>query len=128
MNIVRYVALYPAIAGFFSAITIIITWSINNQESDTGKGTGMAVLNLIGQCGPLVGTSIFPESDGPWYVRGMFICGGFMGVVGVLAAVLRAVLKRENGKIGRGGREEYAGIPLEEGGRRPEKKGFEFML
>lgn len=126
---IRYLALYPAAAGFFSAITIIITWTINNQESDSKKGTGMAILNIIGQIGPLVGTSIFPEVDGPWYVRGMGICAAFMLLVGILAAVLRIVLKRKNMKLQQQSSAEYAGIPLEEGGTATaERKPFEFML
>jgi MFS family permease len=128
-TIIRYLALYPAAAGFFAAITIIITWTLNNQESDSKKGTGMVVLNIIGQMGPLVGTSIFPDEDGPYYVRGMSICAGFMLLVGVLAAVLRSVLIRENKKSRNSGSGEYAGVPLEEGGSlRREKKRFEFIL
>lgn len=127
---IRYLALYPAAAGFFSAITIIITWTLNNQESDSRKGTGMAILNIIGQMGPLVGTSIFPKKDGPWYVKGMGICAAFMMLVGVLAAVLRVVLKRQNQKMREEkGSGEYAGIPLMEGdAARAERKTFEFML
>ncbi|KAI4623795.1 hypothetical protein J4E80_003607 [Alternaria sp. BMP 0032] len=113
-TMIRYIALYPAAAGFFSAITIIITWTLNNQESDSKKGTGMALLNIIGQMGPLVGTSIFPDDDGPYYVKGMSICAGFMLLVGILAAILSA---------------EYAGVPLDEGGSmRRERKKFTFML
>ena len=128
-TLVRYFALYPAIAGFFSSITVIITWTINNQESDSKKGTGMAILNIIGQFGPLVGTSIFPDEEGPWYVKGMAICAGFMMVVAVLAGVLRWVLIREN-KKDRQGKEGgvYSGIPLDEGGRAGDRKVFEFML
>ncbi|CAO2654911.1 Nn.00g116440.m01.CDS01 [Neocucurbitaria sp. VM-36] len=127
---IRYLALYPACAGFFSAITIIITWTINNQETDSKKGTGMAVLNLIGQLGPLVGTSIFPDEDGPWYVKGMSICAAFMLLVGVLAAILRWVLVRENQKLSENkGGGEYAGIPLEEGAiARSGKKKFQLIL
>jgi MFS family permease len=126
---IRYLALYPAAAGFFAAITIIITWTLNNQESDSKKGTGMAVLNIIGQMGPLVGTSIFPDEDGPYYVKGMSICAGFMLSVGVLAAVLRWVLIRENAKLRSSGSGDYAGVPLEEGGSmRRDKKRFEFIL
>lgn len=44
----RYLGVYPAASGFFSAVTILITWTINNQESDTKKGTGVAILNVIG--------------------------------------------------------------------------------
>jgi MFS family permease len=129
-TLVRYIALYPAIGGFFSAITIIITWTLNNQDTATKKGTGMAVMNVIGQLGPLVGTSIFPEEDGPWYVKGMCICAGFMLLVGVLAAVLRRILIRENKKAGAdAGAGEYAGLPLE-GGKvaRTRRTKFEFML
>ncbi|KAF3044488.1 hypothetical protein E8E11_003345 [Didymella keratinophila] len=128
-TIIRYLALYPAIFGFFSCITVIITWTINNQESDSNKGTGMAILNIIGQFGPLVGTSIFPAREGPWYVKGMAICAGFMFLVAMLAGVLRWVLVRENRKAqqdGSGGL--YAGIPLDEDGRTGERKVFEFML
>lgn len=127
---IRYLALYPAAAGFFSAITIIITWTINNQESDSKKGTGVAIMNVIGQMGPLVGTSIFPKEDGPWYVRGMAICAAFMLLVGVLAGVLRAVLKRQNRRlVEEKGGGEYAGIPLEEGGMaKEERKPFVYMI
>lgn len=87
-------------------------------------------MNIIGQVGPLVGTSIFPDDDGPWYFRGMTICAGFMLLVGVLAAVLRWVLIRENRKARgevRGG--EYAGVPLEDGEQaRVRNRKFEFML
>jgi MFS family permease len=128
--LVRYIALYPAVAGFFSAITIIITWTLNNQQTDSQKGTGMAVLNVIGQMGPLLGTTIFPEEDGPWYTKGMSICAGFMLLVGVLAAVLRWHLIRENKqKRNDSGGGEYAGIPLEEGETvHTRRKKFEFML
>lgn len=45
----RYWGVYPAASGFFSAVTLLITWTINNQESDTKKGTGVAILNIIGE-------------------------------------------------------------------------------
>jgi hypothetical protein len=103
---------------------------VNNQETDSKKGTGMAIMNVIGQCGPLVGTSIFPEEDGPWYVKGMTICAGFMLLVGVLAAILRWVLIRENKKARDGfSGGEYAGVPLEEGEAATiRRKRFEYML
>lgn len=129
-TMVRYFALYPAAAGFFSSITVIITWNINLQDTDSKKGTGMAVMNIIGQMGPLVGTSIFPEEDGPWYVKGMSICAAFMFLVGVLAVILRWVLVRENRKSSvRTRGVGYAGVPHEEGAQvRREKKRFEFIL
>lgn len=94
----RYAGVYPAAAGFFSAVTLLITWTLNNQESDSKKGTGLAVLNIIGQFGPLLGTRLYPDSDKPYYVRGMSVCAGFMLSVFFLSLVLRGILVRENSK------------------------------
>ncbi|EEH06804.1 conserved hypothetical protein [Histoplasma capsulatum G186AR] len=94
--LIRYIAIYPATAGFFSSITIIVTWTMDNQPAKEAKGTGMAILNIIGQCGPLVGTRLYPRADGPWYVRGMAVCALFMLLVAALALVLRVLLQREN--------------------------------
>ena len=126
----RYLALFPAISGFFSCITLVITWTLNNQPGDSGKGAGVAVLNLVGQFGPLVGAGLFPEAQGPAYVKGMAVCAGFMLAVAVLAGVLRGVLGRENARAKEGrGRGEYAGLAGgEEGGARRRGEGFDFML
>lgn len=59
----------------------------------------MAILNMIGQVGPLVGTSIFPDEDGPYFVKGMSVCVAFMLLVGIFAAFLTLVLMGENEKI-----------------------------
>lgn len=92
----RYLGLYPACMGFFSCVTLIITWTLNNQDSETKKGVGIAVLQFFGQCGPLLGTRLFPADDGPLYSTGMAVCAGFMGCVAVLAFGLRVVLIKEN--------------------------------
>ncbi|KAL9622607.1 MAG: hypothetical protein Q9160_003104 [Pyrenula sp. 1 TL-2023] len=92
----RYVLIFPVAVGLFSVVTLIITWTLNNQSSETGKGTGMAVLNLVGQCGPLIGVRAFPKSDEPGYVKGMGICALAMLAVVVFAASLGIVLKKRN--------------------------------
>ncbi|KFX94048.1 hypothetical protein V490_04545 [Pseudogymnoascus sp. VKM F-3557] len=92
----RYVAIYPAAIGFFSVITIVITWSINNQESESKQGAGFAMLQLVGQCGPLVGTRLYPDTDAPYYTRGMAGCAGAMVLVATLAVILRLYLSRKN--------------------------------
>jgi len=64
----------------------------------------MTILNLVGQCGPLLGTRLYPDADAPYYVRGMVVCSAAMGVVFVLALVLRRLLARENARTAREGR------------------------
>ena len=93
---IRYVGVYPASIGFFSAITIIITWTINNQQSDSGKGTGLAMLNYIGQLGPLVGVHLYPDSDQPYFVTGLSLCAAFTAAVALLAYGLRRYLISKN--------------------------------
>lgn len=104
---IRYVAVFGAAMGLFASVTLIITWTLNNQATSTGKGTGLTILNIVGQCGPFVGVHLFPESQGPLYVTGMAICAGFMAIgVAGLAGVLRWVLWRENRRNGFGGGRE----------------------
>ena len=104
----RYAGVYPAASGFFSAITLILAWTINNQHSDTKRGTSVAMLNLIGQLGPLLGTRLYPDSDAPYHVKGMAICSAFMLLVAVLAFILRSILAIENKKHSCGGCEATA--------------------
>ena len=126
----RYVGVYPASMGFFSAVTIIITWTINNQDSDSKKGTGVAMLNYIGQLGPLVGVHLYPDSDQPFYVKGMSICAVFMAAAAVLAFGLRRILiaqnrKRATEELTDSGEDE--GL-FEQNKRKSETKHFVFML
>ena len=125
--------MYPAASGFFSVVTIVITWTINNQQSDSGKGTGVAMLNYIGQLGPLVGVHLYPEEEGPYYVKGMAVCAGFMALVAVLAWGLRWLLVREIARMsGEAMGEEFEGEEEGEGlvgrKRRDGNRTFVFML
>ncbi len=123
----RYLGVYPAAMGFFPVVTIIITWTINNQDSDSKKGTGVAILNYIGQLGPLVGVHLYPDSDQPYYVKGMTICACFMAAVAVLAYALRRILDTKNGKMAV---EDFQAVGEDEGLVVPDqlRKQFKFML
>jgi len=110
----RYLGLYPACMGFFCCVTLVITWTLNNQDSETKKGAGIAILQFFGQCGPLLGTRLFPEDDGPLYTRGMGVCALFMAAVAILTWVLRQVLLRENRL-----RTKNAGLAMNEDVARP---------
>lgn len=93
---VRYFAVFLVAAGIYPAICNIPTWVLNNQGSDTKRGAGMAILQTIGQCGPLLGTRLYPAAEGPRYVKGMSVCAAFVFFYGILALVLRTYLDYEN--------------------------------
>ena len=103
----------------------------------------MAILNYIGQLGPLVGVHLYPEEQGPYYVRGMGACAGAMGGVAVGAGGLRWWLGRENrrrerrewqGEEGNEGEGEGEGLVVGEGDgrsrrrRRGREERFVYML
>lgn len=96
---VRYFGVFLAASGIFPTIANILPWTVNNQGSDTRRGVGIVLLNLIGQCGPLLGTNIFPKNEGPRYVKGMAICAAFTWFTGALAIGLRLLLIWENEKL-----------------------------
>ncbi|KAL8799751.1 MAG: hypothetical protein Q9182_005657 [Xanthomendoza sp. 2 TL-2023] len=71
----------------------------DNQGSDTRRGTGIALLNTIGQCGPLLGTNIFPSREGPRYTKGMWVSAAFTLLTAFLALGLRVLLVWENKRL-----------------------------
>ncbi|KAJ5585516.1 uncharacterized protein N7459_005316 [Penicillium hispanicum] len=96
---VRYFGVFLAACGVFPSIANILPWVLNNQGSDTRRGGGIILLNIIGQCGPFLGTNVFPDAEAPRYVRGMSICAAFMLFTTLLALSLRFLLVWENRQL-----------------------------
>ncbi|KIW05498.1 uncharacterized protein PV09_03381 [Verruconis gallopava] len=92
----RYAGVFLAAAGIFPSIANILPWTTNNQGSDTRRGAGIMILNLIGQCGPVLGTRLYPTNEGPYYVKGQSICAAFMFFTTILVIGLRTLLLWEN--------------------------------
>ncbi|KAF2402431.1 MFS transporter-like protein [Trichodelitschia bisporula] len=97
----RYTGVILAGCGVFPVIGNTLPWVLNNQGTDTRRGVGIVLLNLIGQCGPLLGTRLYPGKEGPFYVKGQSICAAFMFLDVLLAFLLRTLLKWENKKLDR---------------------------
>lgn len=60
----RYAAVWLAACGAFPALSLNVTWLLNNQGGDSKKGAGLAVVLMVGQCSSFVASSVFPKSDG----------------------------------------------------------------
>jgi len=97
----RYLGSFFAAAGVFPAIANILPWVSNNQGSDTRRGAGLVILNLVGQCGPLLGTRVYPTTGAPFYIEGQSVCAAFMFFTAFLALGLRMLLVWENKKLDR---------------------------
>ncbi|KAJ1031989.1 hypothetical protein NDA13_002365 [Ustilago tritici] len=66
----RYVGVWLIINGLFPFIPILYMWLMANQVSESKKGLGLIIFATIGQCGPLLGTHLFPAKEKPYYVKG----------------------------------------------------------
>ena len=77
----------------------MLTTHADIQGSDTRRGMGIAILNLVGQCGPLLGTNMFPSNQGPRYIKGFSVCAAFIFFNALIALTLRTILWRENKKL-----------------------------
>ncbi|KAI1755623.1 major facilitator superfamily domain-containing protein [Xylaria castorea] len=128
---IRYLAVYPAAVGFFSVVVLVLAWSVNNQPSEGRRGGGFALLQVVGQCGPLIGAQLYPDRDAPFFETGMWACAAAMFGVAVLALVLRAYLVWLNRKLDK---EEGEGEGVDEeiqrlvGSERKESMGFRYLL
>lgn len=91
-----YTGLMLAAGCIFAIISLVITWNGNNSETESGRGTGQAIMQGLGQCGPLLGTRLYPAEHGPEYIPGSLTCAACMVVVFGLVGVQRWRLKREN--------------------------------
>lgn len=95
----RYFATFLAAGGVFPSIANILPWVMNNQGNDTRRGGSTILLNLVGQCGPILGTRVYPSTDGPFYVKGQSVCAAFMFFTTILAFALRTLNAWENKKL-----------------------------
>lgn len=96
---VKYFALFLATGGVFPCVALTISWLNNNNASDSKRGAGFVIMQLVGQCGPLLGTRLFPASEGPHYKKGFYVCFSFLVLLACLALTLRTYLQVQNKKL-----------------------------
>lgn len=96
---VRYFSCFLVAAGVFPAVPLLLTWSGNCHGSNSKKGVGFVLLQVVGQCGPLLGTHLFPAKEGPRYQKGCLVCFAFLAFCAIVAMVLRTHLARLNKKL-----------------------------
>ncbi|KAI9666796.1 MAG: hypothetical protein M1831_001572 [Alyxoria varia] len=107
----RYTGVFLAVQ-IFVCVSLLVCWLSNLHASESGRTGGFIVMYTVGQCGPLVGSNIFPDSQAPYFRKGMWISTAFCLLVAVTAATLSAWLIKENKNTQR--REEEEGESADE--------------
>ncbi len=92
----RYFATFIVCAGVFPAVALTFTWVTDNQGSASKRGAGLAIFGMLGHCGPILGARLFPKSDGPSYLKGMWVCAGILLAAGAMAGALSLSLRWQN--------------------------------
>lgn len=94
----RYLGVFLAV-NIFCAVALLLAWTANLHATESGRAGGYTILATVGQCGPLLGTNIFPSSEAPLYRKGMWISFAFCLLVSALGGILSLILIRENRKM-----------------------------
>ncbi|KAF4618967.1 hypothetical protein D9613_010077 [Agrocybe pediades] len=97
-NGVRYFATFLITSGAYSSGGIIIAWFNHNLGSETKKATGIPLFMAIGQCGSVLGTHLFPKTEGPRYIKGFAVVAGFLVLSGICTLILSLLYAKENAR------------------------------
>ncbi|EKM58060.1 uncharacterized protein PHACADRAFT_252046 [Phanerochaete carnosa HHB-10118-sp] len=89
----RYFATFCITSGTYTVIGIVIAWFSHNLGSESKRATGIPLYMAIGQCGSILGSHLFPASEGPRYIKG-FAVSCALEFLGSLVAVVLAVSYR----------------------------------
>jgi MFS family permease len=92
---VRYFGIFLATI-IFTSVALTLSWVSNTHATDSKRAAGLAILATGGQCGPVLGTNIFPPNEAPFYRKGMWISCGACLIVFVLASLQSFLLWQEN--------------------------------
>ena len=95
---VRYFATFLSVQ-VFCCVALTLAWVANIASTESKRAGAYTMLAVIGQCGPLLGTNVFPSSDAPYYRKGMWISASFCLLITVLSVTLSLALIRENRKL-----------------------------
>ncbi|KIM46707.1 hypothetical protein M413DRAFT_440295 [Hebeloma cylindrosporum] len=90
-NRVRYFATFCITSGTYTTIGLTIAWFGHNLGSETKKATGIPMFMAIGQCGSILGSHLYPKTEGPRYVSLMFLAA-------LCCAILSISYRRENAR------------------------------
>lgn len=97
-TVARYIGVFLAVE-IFCCVALTLAWVSNIHATESKRGGGMTILATIGQCGPLLGTNVFPESEAPYYRKGMWISASFCLLVAACSVALSLILIWENKKM-----------------------------
>ncbi|PCH35272.1 MFS general substrate transporter [Wolfiporia cocos MD-104 SS10] len=93
---VRYFAVFCITGGTYTTIGVVIAWFAHNLGSETKKATGIPMYMAIGQCGSVLGSKLFPSTEGPRYIKGFSVSCALLFLASLVAIILTVSYRLEN--------------------------------
>ncbi|KAI0689936.1 MFS general substrate transporter [Cerioporus squamosus] len=95
-NHVRYFATFCITSGTYGMICTTLAWFAQNLGSETKRATAMPLFQAIGQCGSILGSHVYPLTEGPRYLKGFAIDCALDFLAALVALVLMVSYRAEN--------------------------------
>ncbi|KAJ5793781.1 hypothetical protein N7457_000380 [Penicillium paradoxum] len=111
---VRYFAIFAVTCGGFMAQPMLLGWLSNNLGGHYKQSIGSAMQIGIGNCGGLVASNVFYNSEAPLYPTGFGVSLGMVWICGVACMIFFGYLYRENRLREQGKRDHRYHWPREE--------------
>ncbi|KAL6230786.1 major facilitator superfamily domain-containing protein [Aspergillus navahoensis] len=112
----RYFALFAITGGGYLTQPILMGWLSNNVAGHYKQSIASAMQIGFGNCGGLVASNIFFDSEKPGFRTGFGVSLGMAWICGLSCAVFLAYLVRENRMRRQGKRDWRLGLEEEEKG------------
>ncbi|KAH7907417.1 major facilitator superfamily domain-containing protein [Hygrophoropsis aurantiaca] len=85
---VRYFATFCITSGTYTSIGLVIAWFTHNMGSETKRATSIPLTGVIGQCGAILGSHLYPLTEGPAYTKGFAVSCTLLLVAALCGLVL----------------------------------------
>ncbi|TDL18778.1 MFS general substrate transporter [Rickenella mellea] len=94
----RYFATFCITSGTYTTIGLVIAWYAHNLGSETKRATGIPMFMAIGQCGSILGSHIYPSTEGPKYIKGFAISCALELLACLMGLVLSISYRMDNNR------------------------------
>ncbi|EJD52982.1 MFS general substrate transporter [Auricularia subglabra TFB-10046 SS5] len=105
----RYFAVFCVTSGTYTTVGLTLAWFSHNLGSESKRATGIPMFMAIGQCGSVLGSHIFPATEGPRYIKGFAISCAMQFLASLVCIGLSVSYRLENKR-----RDALYGIPSRE--------------
>lgn len=124
---VRYFATFCIVGGTYTTIGLVIAWYAHNLGSETKRATGTPLYMAIGQTGSILGTHLFPSTEGPRYIKGFSVLAGLLFLGTICTGVLTLHYRYENARRDRVYGKYIPGTPVDTSELADRAPGFRYV-